>query len=83
MQLIYFAWVKERIGKSEEVLHLPDHVGTVAELLDYLSGINEIYAHALSNRAMLRVAVNQTHVGLDHAVKDTDEIAIFPPVTGG
>jgi len=83
MQLVYFAWVRERIGKSEETLHLPESVTTVRELLSYLSGINEIYAHALAEPEKLRVAVNQTHVQLDHPVIDTDEVAIFPPVTGG
>ncbi|NVJ69140.1 MAG: molybdopterin converting factor subunit 1 [Alphaproteobacteria bacterium] len=83
MQLVYFAWVKERIGKSEEEMHLPGDVRTVDELIDHLISINDIYRAALNDKAAIRVAINQTHVGLDHPVTDADEVAFFPPVTGG
>lgn len=83
MQLLYFAWVRERIGTGEETLSLPDDVTSVAQLLDWLAARGEHYAAALDQRSHIRVAVNQTYVGTDHPVSDGDEVAIFPPVTGG
>ena len=83
MQIIYFAWVRERIGHTEESMPCPDGVKTVGALLDHLAAKGEGYAHALEKRHSLRIAVNQIHVGMDHPVFDRDEVAIFPPVTGG
>jgi molybdopterin synthase sulfur carrier subunit len=83
MQLVYFAWVREAIGKSEESRPCPAGVKTVDDLITYLGAENEGYATAFANRTRLRVAVNQMHVGLDHPVREGDEVAIFPPVTGG
>ena len=83
MQLVYFAWVRERVGKSEETMQLPGDVRTVDDLLNHLIGINDIYMAALGEKDKIRVAVNQEHVQLDHAITDADEVAFFPPVTGG
>lgn len=81
--LLYFAWVRERIGVAEERLPLPEDVASVAELLEHLATRSPGHAAALADRSALRVAVNQVHVGMDHAVADGDEVALFPPVTGG
>lgn len=87
MRILYFAWVRERIGSGQEDVSLPDGVSKVSELLDWLMGRGEGYRDALSDRSKLRIAVNQDYVNLadggDAAVSDADEIAIFPPVTGG
>lgn len=83
MQIVYFAWVRERVGKSEEHMQLPGGIRTVSDLMDHLIGINEIYEAALGDKDVIRVAVNQEHVGLDHQITDADEVAFFPPVTGG
>ncbi|WP_068304879.1 MULTISPECIES: molybdopterin converting factor subunit 1 [Kordiimonas] len=83
MQLVYFSWIRERVGKSEESMQLPGDVKTVDDLIDHLCSINEVYQAALGNKSVVRVAVNQTHVNLDHPVTDADEVAFFPPVTGG
>jgi len=83
MQIVYFAWVRERVGKSEEHMQLPDGVQTVSDLMNHLISINDVYAAALSNKDLIRVAVNQQHVPLTHPVTDADEVAFFPPVTGG
>jgi sulfur-carrier protein len=82
-QLLYFAWVRERIGISGEHVALPAAVTTVSDLLDWLSGRGDGYAAALAQRERIRIAVNQDYVGLSHAIQDGDEIALFPPVTGG
>lgn len=83
MEIKYFSWIREGIGTSEEQLSKPDTVATVSDLLDHLCALSEEHARVLGERVFVRVAVNQTHVAHDHMVADDDEIAIFPPVTGG
>ena len=83
MKILYFAWLRARIGQAEEELALPAEVGDVAALLQWLRGRGGGYAEALRDLSVIRVAVNQDYVGRDHAIRDGDEIALFPPVTGG
>ena len=83
MKVLYFAWLRQKIGMSEEFIDLPAHVSDVAGLLDWLSGRGPEFADAFTHRQVIRVAVNQEHVPFDAPVKAGDEIALFPPVTGG
>ena len=83
MQLIYFAWIREIIGKSDEAVDPPADVSCVEDLLVWLSARGDEYAEALSNPNLIRVAVNQEFAGLDTRIKKGDEVALFPPVTGG
>ena len=83
MKLIYFAWLRARIGCAEEEIDLPPGVKDVAGLLDWLRSRSSGYAEALRDLSVVRVAVNQNYVGLEHPVREGDEIAVFPPVTGG
>ena len=83
MTLLYFAWVREQIGRDAEEIVLPSDVQTVAALLDWLRSRGGGYASALNDLSVIRVAVNQEFAAPDHAVADGDEIALFPPVTGG
>lgn len=83
MKLLYFAWLRSRIGTGVEEVTPPPEVATVAGLLDWLAARGPNYAAALANRAVVRVAVNQEYAGLDDPVRPGDEVALFPPVTGG
>lgn len=83
MQLLYFAWVREKIGIGEEERDIPDELSTVDDLLDWLSSQGENYREALSAKDRLRIAVDQHHATTDASIKNAREIAIFPPVTGG
>jgi len=83
MRLVYFAWVRTKIGQGGEELDPPAAVTDVAALLAWLKGRSPRHADALADLGRLRVAVNQDYVGLDHPVRPGDEVAIFPPVTGG
>ena len=83
MQMLYFAWLRAKIGKAGEELDAPADVATVADLLDWLKGRGDGYADALSDLSVVRVAVNQHYVKGDHPVSPGDEIALFPPMTGG
>lgn len=82
-KLVYFAWVRERIGKREEELDLPAHVETVSDLLKWLQGQGEGYAYALRQPEVIRVAINEEHVDHREAIAGAREIALFPPMTGG
>ncbi len=83
MRLRYFAWVRERIGKAEEEVALPSYVHTIADLISWLSGRGEEYAHAFEHGPLIRAAIDQKHVKHDMAVSNAREIAFFPPMTGG
>ena len=83
MKLLYFAWLRTRIGYAEELLDKPASVTDVSSLLEWLKSRDGKYAEALRDPRVIRVAVNQEYVGLDHPVRDADEDALFPPVTGG
>ena len=82
-KLVYFAWVRERIGRQEEELELPDSVKTGADLLRHLKTLGEDYAHALEHENVIRIAINQEHVEHDEPIAGAREIALFPPMTGG
>jgi molybdopterin synthase sulfur carrier subunit len=81
--IVYFAWVRERIGKPEEDLDLPASIVTAADLLSYLRTRGEEYENALQFPDVIRVAVNQEHVEHDEEITGAREIGIFPPMTGG
>ena len=83
MKLLYFAWLRARIGCAEEEVEPSPEVRNVAGLLDWLRSRGGGYADALRDLSVVRVAVNHDYVALDHPVREGDEIAIFPPVTGG
>ncbi len=82
-KLVYFAWVRERIGKPEEDLVLPAEIRTVADLARWLAGRGEEYAYAFENPDIVRAAIDKKHVKPDAAVAGAREIAFFPPMTGG
>lgn len=83
MKLLYFAWIRSKVGFADERVSPPDTVANVGDLIDWLVARGPNYAAALTERKVVKVAVNQEYVGFDHPVKSGDEIAFFPPVTGG
>jgi sulfur-carrier protein len=83
LKLLYFAWVRERIGKGEEVVEPPASVATVADLMNWLAGRGEEYALAFENPKVIRAAINRTHVKPGTLLAGATEIAFFPPMTGG
>jgi molybdopterin synthase sulfur carrier subunit len=83
VDLVYFAWVRERIGKAEETLELPDSVVTAGDLLAHLKTLGEEYEAALEHENVIRVAINQEHVDHHEPIAGAREIALFPPMTGG
>jgi molybdopterin synthase sulfur carrier subunit len=83
VRILYFAWVRERIGKSGETLNLPSGVQTVADLMTHLQSLGPEYQHAFARPDVIRAAIDQTHVKASAAIAGAREIAFFPPVTGG
>ncbi len=83
MRLLYFAWVRERVGIAEEDVDLPPSVTTVAALLDWLATRTAGHAAALADRAAIRVGVDQDFATAATSIAGAREIALFPPVTGG
>ena len=82
-RLVYFAWVRERIGKSEEEINLPASVVTVGDLLAHLQTLGEEYEAALEFPDAIRVAINQEHAERHEPIAGAREIGLFPPMTGG
>ena len=82
-RLVYFAWVRERIGKSEEEIELPADVVTVGDLLNHLKTLGEEYEVALEHDRVIRVALDQEHTHHTDRIAGVREIGIFPPMTGG
>ncbi|MGH6954731.1 MAG: molybdopterin converting factor subunit 1 [Alphaproteobacteria bacterium] len=83
MKVLYFAWLRNRTGKGEEEVDPPASVLTVGQLVDWLKDRSPGHGEAFKNLAVVRAAVNQDHAGLDHPVAPGDEVAFFPPMTGG
>jgi molybdopterin synthase sulfur carrier subunit len=83
MKLLYFAWVRERIGRSAETLELPAELETIADLVTWLGTRGEEYQEAFARPDLVRAAIDQQHVKPDAPIAGAREIAFFPPVTGG
>ncbi len=83
MKVLYFAWVRERIGRGEEEIEPPAGVTTVAGLIAWLSARGEEYARAFADPRVVRAAVDRIHARPDASIAGAQEIAFFPPMTGG
>ena len=81
--MLYFSWIRERVGMAEENVNLPKTVKTVSDLLAWMQGRNEQFAAALEFPEIIRVALDQEHTDHADAVGTPREIALFPPMTGG
>jgi len=83
VKAVYFAWVRERIGKAEEELDPPNNVSTVGDLIAWMSTRGEGYAYAFEKASIIRAAIDRSHVKHDAKIAGAREVAFFPPMTGG
>lgn len=83
LEILYFAWVKDRMGRAQESLPLPPGATTVADLAAFLQTRDPQGAQAFIDPASIRAAVNQDFARPSTTIHDGDEVAFFPPVTGG
>lgn len=83
MKIRYFAWLRQRTGCSQEEIELPENVTTVGDLMTLIGERHPRFAEAAGSRGIVRCAVNQDYAERDAPIAATDEVAFFPPVTGG
>lgn len=83
LKLVYFAWVREKIGRAGEEILVPDELATVADLVLWLKTRGPEYEEAFRRAEVVRAAIDQNHVKPDARIGAAREIAFFPPVTGG
>ena len=83
MKLVYFAWVRERIGVETEEVTPPATVRTTTQLIAWLKTRGPGYEHALAEPRAIRIAVDKVHAAGDVPITGAQEVAIFPPMTGG
>ena len=83
MKVLYFARIRQLVGRGSDDIEVPDRVKTVDDLIAFLAGRDESLAAALADRRTLRAAVDQTHASLEASIVGAREVAFFPPVTGG
>jgi sulfur-carrier protein len=83
VKLLYFAWVRERVGKGEETVEPPAEIATVADLMKWLAARGEGYAFAFDNPNVVRAAIDHSHVKATAPIAGAREVAFFPPMTGG
>jgi molybdopterin synthase sulfur carrier subunit len=83
LKLLYFAWVRQKIGRGEEIVETPGDVRTIGDLAAWLAKRGGGYAQVFADMKRVRAALNQEHADLTAAIKPGDEVAFFPPVTGG
>ena len=83
MTVLYFAWIKEKVGLSQEQISPPAAVANVTQLMDWLASRGGGYAAAFAERKLIKAAVDQVHVPQTTSITGAAEVAFFPPVTGG
>jgi molybdopterin synthase sulfur carrier subunit len=83
MKILYFAWLRTKTGTASEQVSPPAEVTTVGELMQWLAGERPGFAEALAAPGVVRAAVNRDYAGPGDPVRPGDEVAFFPPVTGG
>jgi molybdopterin synthase sulfur carrier subunit len=83
MKALYFAWLRERVGLSEEIIEPPVSVQTVGDLIGWLAGRGDAYAHAFEKPDVVRVALDKRHARKEAKIAGVAEVAFFPPMTGG
>jgi sulfur-carrier protein len=83
VKLVYFAWVRERIGLADETLIIPTDIITIADLARWLAKRSDGHARAFENPDVVRAAIDKIHARTDTPIAGAHEVAFFPPMTGG
>ena len=83
MKILYFAWLKEHTGCATEIINVPPEIKTIGEWIPFIASKSSGHKTALGNMKAVRIAVNRVYADMTTTINDDDEIAFFPPVTGG
>lgn len=83
MKILYFSWIKDGIGKNREEIDIDESVKTISDLISFLVNINEDYKKVFSDLSSVKFSKNMNLVSIDEDINNNDEIAFFPPMTGG
>ncbi len=83
MKILYFSWIKDGIGKNREEIDIDESVKTISDLIDFLINKNEDYKKVFSDLSSVKFSKNMNLVSIDENINNNDEIAFFPPMTGG
>ena len=83
MKILYFSWIKDKLGKSHEEMQLNDNIKTVNDLIKLLKKNNEKYEDVFKDTSSIKVSINMETAELEDRIHDNDEVAFFPPMTGG
>ena len=83
MKILYFSWIKDGIGKSQEDIILEEGIKTIADLINFLAASNEDYKKVFSDLSSIKFSKNMNLVSIDEIITNEDEVAFFPPMTGG
>ena len=83
MKILYFSWIKDQIGKAEESLDIKDNIQTIEELVNFLKNINDNYKSVFTDVSSINVSINMEIASFKDKINKEDEVAFFPPMTGG
>ncbi len=83
MKVLYFSWIKDKLGKSQEEIQIKDNIKTINDLIILLKNTNENYKDVFKNISSIKVSINMETAKYEDTIQDNDEIAFFPPMTGG
>ena len=83
MKILYFAWVRDKIGLDSEEFNLPSEIVTAGEFIEWFKTRGDTYAEVIGASDTVKMAINQEYAGPENAISNEDEVALFPPVTGG
>ena len=83
MKVLYFSWIKDKLGKSHEEIQIKDKINTINDLIILLKNTNETYKEVFEDTSSIKVSINMEIARFEDSIHDNDEIAFFPPMTGG
>ena len=83
MKILYFSWIKDGVGKNQEEINLDDNIKTISDLIGFLIKIDQNYEKVFNDISSIRFSKNMNVVNIDENISNDDEIAFFPPMTGG
>ncbi|OUU61726.1 MAG: molybdopterin converting factor subunit 1 [Alphaproteobacteria bacterium TMED62] len=83
MKILYFSWIKDKIGKTHEDIHIPDNINTIEDLIILLKDSGESYNEVFKDISSIKVSINMETADFKDQINNNDEIAFFPPMTGG